>query len=317
MSREAYVDAYRAFDAALKRVPGYRDAPALLQQALEKRSYKVGLCVFTSRNLRVYLDPEEGREEAEQGKLKRFMKAVGKAGKLPNEKDLIRIETGLRTRVQEVFEEARPAYIQTVSRGEMQALLTDRGVNPEMAHKDQVLQACREAGIPVVILAEVTRAHVRSSKSEEEKKAFTVKKESYTDSEGKKKKREVPKKPYTYSEVSRSAKMLCRVQYQIVQAATGEVMDQGDFSEVDSDEVKYVNWNRYDGVNPGSLRVMKDGEIKRLPSGVQEIFDARSDLKGEWKMMREAADQIGGRLCGQVLRVLGPYRPEMAHASKE
>ena len=316
MGQGSYIDAYKAFDAALKRVSGYRDAPALQQQALEKGSYKVGLCVFTSKNLRVHLDPGEAQGEAEQGKLKRFMKAIDRVGKLPNEKDLKRVDAGLHTQVQEVFEETRPPYIQTVSRGEMQALLTDRGVNPEMAHPDQVLEACREAGISVIILAEVTRAHARSSKSEDEKKAFTVRKESYTDSEGKKKKREVPKKRYKYYEVSRSAKMLCRVQYQIVDTATGEVMDQGNFSKVDSDEVKYVNWNRYDGVSPSSLRVMKNGKIKRLPSGERAIFDARSNLKGEWTMMGEATGQIGGELCRQVLRVLGPYRPETAHASK-
>ncbi|MCZ6633322.1 MAG: hypothetical protein O7G87_07945 [bacterium] len=77
-----------------------------------------------------------------------------------------------------------------------------------------------------------------------------------------------------------------------------------------------LNWNRYDGVSPSSLRVMRDGKIKRLPSGEQKAFDARSSVKSEWRMAGEAAEKIGGQLTSQVLQVLDTYRPETAHAAR-
>ncbi len=46
LEQEDYVPAYRAFDAALKRVPDYEDATALRKLAITRARYKVGLFVF-------------------------------------------------------------------------------------------------------------------------------------------------------------------------------------------------------------------------------------------------------------------------------
>jgi tetratricopeptide (TPR) repeat protein len=316
MAQKAYIDAYRAFKAALEKVPNFQDAPALMQEALTRGTYSVGLFVLSSGKLRDSLTPAP---ESEPGRLKRLWSAIEKAGRddlLERPEDLERIEGDLHARLRSALERGRPDYVRLIDRREMQSILTDKGVNPRQADGVQVIQACRGAAIPVVVVGEVVTAYVRSSNRTEEKNACTVKREAYTDDKGKKRSREVEKKWYKYYEAEGSVEMACEMRYRILDTGTGRAMDEGTVSAKDEDQVKYVNWNRYDGVDPDDLRVRSGDGFKRLPSGERRLFDARSTLKGKWAMLEGATDQMGGELAVRILKALETYSPGTVQSAR-
>ena len=309
MAAGAFIPAYKAFRAVLERVADFRDANALLQDALQKGRYRAGLCVFLSGNLRTEMMPTK----EEKGRFSRIIDALGKAGRkdlLKKGADLDRVHEDLYRRMSATFERRAPVYVEIVGRFRVQKLLEDRGVNPDLAHRDQILEASRDAGIPVVVLAELTTAYSELDTDKKERKAVTTRRESYTDDQGKKKRREIVDKRYTYYRIKQSQEAAFLARYQILETAAGSVIDQGEFESYGRDEVDYVNWNKYDDVRPSQLRLEKnDGKFGRLPSDDAKAFDTRSHLKTAELMYEAAAEEIGTSLSRRILTVLDSYTP--------
>ena len=57
--------------------------------------------------------------------------------------------------------------------------------------------------------------------------AYTTKRKNYTDSDGKKKKRRIAKRAYTYTEIKRSRTAFLTFAFQLIDTATGEVIENG------------------------------------------------------------------------------------------
>jgi len=311
-----HIRAYWAFDRVLEKVANYKNAASLRQEALTKASYSVGLFVLSSEKVRGDL---ASKGEEPKGRWSRWMSALGRAAKtnlFDKKEKLAKTQDRLYAQLRDQIDKEAPPYLRFVRRAEMHELVANQGVNAGLAHADQVIEACRSADIPVVVVGELTTAYARSKRNTEEKKACTVKKVAYTDIDGKKKKREVAKKWYTYHRVKASSEMGCEMRYRIVNTATGETIDEGAVFTEDLDEVDFVNWNNYDGVSKSSLRRLDGSELKPLPHNELKVFDARSNLETEDELLNWGASKMGYDLSRTLLQSLTHYSPRLAQASE-
>ncbi len=303
------IRAYWAFDRAIEKVPNYKDAAGKRQRALEEATYRVGLFVLSSERIREQFKPTAGEET---GRLGRWAHAIRRAGRTnvfnkPDRAD--RVQRLLYSHLLEGIEKAKPPYVELVGKDEVHRLIERAGANARLAHRDQVIEACRSNGVDVLLFGELTTAYTLYSRESEEKKAFTVKKEEYTDADGKKKKREVKDRHFTYHRVNAESKMECVMTCQLVNTSSGTVIWEGSVRAADEDEVDFVDWNNFKGVRKNNLRYEKDGKIRRLPSDELSVFDTRSTLATEDGLLDWGAQKMGLDLTQTVLERMRYYSP--------
>lgn len=203
----------------------------------------------------------------------------------------------------------KPDYVRLLDQSKLIETVSPKGAFADSFSVSQVLTASRSAGVPVVIIGEMSAARLATKSSKKKKEAYTVKKVKYKDDKGKDKTREESKKKYSYYIQEKSISMECAMDYRIMDTTTGEVLGGGHLSVTDGDEVEFVNWNRYDGVNPKDLRTQSGTRFNKLSNDHKGLFDARSKLKAKWPMLNQAGNQIGGQLSERILTALDGYRP--------
>ena len=103
--------------------------------------------------------------------------------------------------------------------------------------------------------------------------------------------------------------MGCLLNYQIINTATGEVIDSGSAEATDSDQVDYIPWNRYDGVRASDLRIREGSKYKKLSRDNRSAMDARSDYRSEGAMLQLGAKKIGTEMSEAFLDALMYYSP--------
>tara|TARA_Y100000590_G_scaffold266261_1_gene299086 strand:- start:262 stop:699 length:438 start_codon:yes stop_codon:yes gene_type:complete len=140
-------------------------------------------------------------------------------------------------------------------------------------------------------------------------KVVSTQRQEYTDSDGKKKRREVLKKSYKTNRVKISTEMAYLLTYRIVNTLTGNIIRSGDIDAADSDKVDFINWNRYDGVNPSNLRIRDGSKFKRLSSDDRKAMGARSTHKTTDEMLKWGAGRIGREMPKEFLEALKHYSP--------
>ena len=120
---------------------------------------------------------------------------------------------------------------------------------------------------------------------------------------------EAGKKSYTTHRVKIKTEMGCLLHYQVIDTANGRAIKSGAIDAADSDEIDFINWDRYDGVHPSELRI-KDGDtFKGLSSSDRAVIDARSTYRTEEDMLRWGARKIGADLARELVEVLTHYSP--------
>ena len=291
-----HVRAYWAFDRALKRVLDFEDSASRRDQALGKATYSVGLFILSSSKIREALTADPGKGRSRKSMLR-------------NDEATVLQQDHIYEILRENLEKDSPPYLKMVSRAKMQAMIFETGVNAALAHTGQVIDACKKAQIPVVIIGELTEAFTKKNERSEELNFWSTQIEKYTDSEGKKKKREVGKKSYRTHRYRISTEMGCLLNYQIINTATGEVIDSGSAEATDSDQVDYIPWNRYDGVRASDLRIREGSKYKKLSRDNRSAMDARSDYRSEGAMLQLGAKKIGTEMSEAFLDALMYYSP--------
>ena len=302
------IRAYRAYDRALQKVPDFQDAASLREQALADASYKIGLFVLSSSKVRESLTPPK-EEMKTLGRLVTAFGSVGRKDLLDREEELVDHQNRIYRKLGEQMDQDCPPYLRMIARDEMRAMISSTGANASHAHPDQVLAACQQVGVPVVVIGELIQAYSKYDKDKKKLTVWTIRKVDDTDKDGKTRKREVGKKSYTTHRVKIETEMGCLLSYRILDTATGAVIEAGTIDAADSDKIDFINWDRYDGVAPSSLRVKKGDTFKRLSSDDRAAIDARSTYKTEEQMLRWAADKIGSDLAGELLDALWYHTP--------
>lgn len=302
------IAAYWAFDRAIEKVADFQDAASRREEALQKATYRVGLFLLSSDNVRASLTPPK-EEKTGWGKLKAAINEVGRHDLLKKPEDLEPHDSRTYEQLMEAIEKDRAPYLSIVPRDEMRSLLSNAGVNAANAHPDQVIDACRAADIPVVVLGEWTEAYTLKDKESKTLKVVTTKKQTYTDSEGKKKKRDVLKKSYTVPRVKIRTEMSSQLAYRIVDVSSGKVVADGLLDAADSDKVDYINWNNYDGVPASSLRVRDGKKFKKLSRDERRVMDADRRYKTTEGMLNWGAGKVARDLASNVLTSLKHYSP--------
>ncbi|HCV24327.1 MAG TPA: hypothetical protein DGN59_12790 [Candidatus Latescibacteria bacterium] len=301
MEQGAFIEAYRGFDSALELVPNFRDSEQLLADAVEKGAFPVALYLFKP----LPLADEQTTTDEDEGILGRLGRAW--ADLRVDKEDRNALREDLYTSVAQGLQTATPPYVQFVDQTSFAGGLSSAGLDPLAVTGADALEAAHAAGYPVLLMGRFTQVFTNDTGSKKEKKAYTTKKQSYTNSEGKKKKRRVSKKAYTYKERSKRRTATCTFVFQLLDTATGEVLHGAELKSKSKDSVFYVNWDNFDGVPPGKLyRRMEDGKYTSLDTS---HFDTRSLLKGKWELYDSALADIGSQIVAEVAATLSEYEP--------
>ena len=298
--------AYWSYGRTVEKVADYKDAAVKRAAALQAARFEAGLFVLSSEKIREALTPaaEPG------GRFSRMAGSMSRLGRRQLQGTALEDQQSYAYRVAEDILDSRAApYIQLRRRGEMRRLIEQSGAIASQAHYDQVLSAARDAGLPVLVLAEFTEAFTTVEKKQANQVFWTTGQEEYTDDKGKKKKREVEVKSYTAVRHWVESDMSCTLTYRVLNTATGAIIGEGSLDASDGDAVDFIHWNRYDGVNPNDLRVKSGTRFNRLSSDVRNAIDARSTLKPEAEMYRVGAGQVGEELAGRLIQTLTYYSP--------
>ena len=191
----------------------------------------------------------------------------------------------------------------------MRSLIEQGGATADFAHYDQAIQAARSAGIPVVVVAEITEAYTKLKTDPINVIVWTTKRVDYTDEDGKKKKKEVEVRSYPLKRYRIRTEMACLLTYRIVNTTTGMTIDEGEVDAADADEVDFINWSKRDGIDPGKLKKKHGTGFRPLSSDVRTAIDARSALKSDAEMLRSGAELIAEDFSEALLKTLTYYSP--------
>jgi tetratricopeptide (TPR) repeat protein len=309
MEQEAHIPAYENFVEAIYYVEDYKDTRERMAIALEKASYNVGVFLFGPIRLREAPPVPTGEKE---GNVSRFFKWLAEGNKddlLGKPDEIKRVRNGLYSALLDDLNNTKPDYVRLLDQTRLVETVSPQGAFADSFSVSQVLTASKAAGVPVVIIGEMSVARLATKSKKKKKEAFTVKKVKYKDDKGKNKTREESKKKYTYYIQEKSISMECAMDYRIMDTATGEVLGGGNLSVTDGDEIEFVNWNRYDGVKPRDLRKKSGTRFNKLSNDHKELFEARSKLKEKWPMLNQAGNQMAGQLSGRILTALDGYTP--------
>jgi len=301
--------AYEAYGRVLAKVSDYKDAITKREQALKDARFEVGLFVMLSDKVRESLTPQA---ENVGGRFSRMVSSIGKLARvgLLKQKRVMDEQQAYAYRImEEGLDRHRAPYISLRRRGDMRRLIEQSGANASMAHYDQVVEAAKGAGLPVLVLAEFTEAYTTTKKRESNQVFWTTKQVEYTDDKGKKRKKDVEDKSYATKRYWVDTEMSCRLNYRILNTATGAIIGEGAFDAEDGDAVDYIAWNKHDGIEPGKLRVKDATKFKRLSSDVRNAIDARTGVKSAEEMFRGGAARIGEQLSARLLEALTYYSP--------
>ncbi len=308
MDQANYIPAYEAFKAALGRVPDYKDAPVRMQQTLDGATYSVGLFLFPPIAV---IEGAPLPSEPEGGRMKRFWKWLGEAGRddlLKKAEERKRVEDDIYGKMLAGLRYSKPEYVRLIDQSSLTGILMDRGVQlTDTLQVAQVVEAAGATDIPLVVLGEIVFAHLESKSSEKKETAYTVKKVTYTDEKGKKKKREEMDEEHTYKVREKSIELTCELRYKILDTTTGEILKGGLLSAVEGDQVEYAQ--KVKGVDPGALRLKSGSKFKKLSYSDKNLFDARRNLKNKRTLISSGTDQLGSELSGRILQVLETYVP--------
>jgi tetratricopeptide (TPR) repeat protein len=298
--------AYWAYDRVIEKVADYKDAATKREDALGNARFEVGLFVLASEKVREALTPEQ----ASGGRFSRLAGSVSRLGQRRLQGSALEDQQSYAYRVlEDALDANRAPYIQLRRRGEMKRLIEQSGANAALAHYDQVLSGARDAGLDVLVLAEFTEAHTTVEKRQANQIFWTTQMEDYTDEKGKKRKREVEVKSYKAVRYWVEMDMTCTLRYRILNTGSGAVIGEGAFDASDRDEVDFINWNRYEEIEPSKLRVKGAKSFQRLSSDVRRAIDSRSTLKPEAEMYRVGAGYVAGELAGRLLETLTYFSP--------
>ncbi len=308
-----YLSAYEEFRAALDRVPNFRDAAVLMEEALEKGSFSVGFCLFTSdemrRHLASVLGPEKRRWykrplEVIQGRRKWD---VLKVSQEPFRRQL---EAQFQQRLLSRIEGQKLVYVRLEELDLFDRRWEASGMNPKHAGLQEVLKTSRESGIHLVVLAELAEAYTMTLSSQTEKEAWTLKERTYTDSEGNQKRETVGDRRYYYYVDLEEIDSLFRVYYQILDSTTGESIKQSTLADiVDDNRLESVAWG-VGGVDPSHLYTKTMAGFSRLSSGEVQKFNVRSNVRSSSDLMEAASLKTAGQLASEILKVVEHYRPQ-------
>lgn len=297
---------YWSYGRVIEKVADYKDAGIKREAALQNARFEVGLFVLASDNVREALTPssEQG------GRFSRIAGSMSRLGRRQLQGSALEDQRSHAYRVAEDILDSKAApYIELRHRGEMRRRIEQSGANASRVHYDQVLSAARDAGLPVLVLAEFTEAFTTVEKKKVNQIFWTTKQEEYVDDKGKKKKREVEVKSYTAERHWIETDTSGTLTYRVLNTATGAIIGEGSLDASDGDAVDFINWNRYDGVNPSELRVKSGTRFSGLSSDVKNSIDARSTLKPEAEMYRVGAGYIGEELAGRLIQTLTYFTP--------
>lgn len=296
MEAGAFIEAFRDFDAALERVPQFRDAEALRANSLDKGGYRVAFCLFRPF-------PSVEAKPADDGVIKKLGKAM--ADDRIDKADRNALREDLYQGVASGLVDSLPAYVNIVDQTSFLAQMSTEGPDFKVTGS-RALEVAREAGIPVLVMGRFTKLYVSDSDDDKEKKAYTTKQEKYTNKEGKKK-RKVAKKWFTYHEITKSRTANATFQYQFIDTATGNVLQTGTVERSPSDNVFYVNWDNFKGVSPSKLhKRKKNGKYEKLDTS---HFDSRMSLESESELYGKAIDRIVAEIVDAGTTCLTDYRP--------
>ena len=95
--------------------------------------------------------------------------------------------------------------------------------------------------------------------------------------------------------------------YQLIDTATGEVLESGEVSDENTDRVFFVNWDNYDGVDPFKLyRRTKKQRYELLDIS---HFDSRMTLESKWSLDEPGLSKILEELVRVGAESLSSFRP--------
>jgi hypothetical protein len=300
--------AYWAFDRAIAKVPNYKDAPDRREHALQTATYHVGLSVFLSSKVRENLTRQEAEGGNRWGQLGSSLEKVSRKSQIGGTA-FGEAEDLLYSRLERTLDDRRAPYVRLRRRNEMRRLIEQDGATVDFAHYDQAIQAARSAGIPVVVVAEITEAYTKLRTDPINVIAWTTKRVDYTDEDGKKKKKEVEVRSYPLKRYRIRTEMAYLLTYRIVNTATGMTIDEGEVDATNADEVDFINWNERDGIDPGQLKKKYGTAFRPLSSDVRAAIDARSAVKTDAEMLMSGAALIAEDFSEALLKTLAYYSP--------
>ncbi|MSS70011.1 MAG: LamG domain-containing protein [Candidatus Latescibacteria bacterium] len=300
LKQGAYITAYKDFQAALDLVPGFRDADALMREAVEKGRYRLAVFPVAAR-MRVGGSGQTSRP----GLLRRALEALSESGTvdlLRQEEARAALEEDLNETLLSELSKGLPPYVDLVAQNRLDWILKGKGLDVRRADPAQIVQAAGGSGIRAVALGEVDVASLTQDSDREAQKAFLAREVSYFDDKGKEKKRREKAGEHTYYVVKKDVRMTCRVSYRVVEAETGEALKQDFVEEEVQDAVEYADPN---GMRPQDLWVERYGDLRRL-DGEDKRFGAREKLRSRPELISAA---LGVRMAERLLSFVEGYSP--------
>ena len=268
MTQGAYREAYDDFKAAVERVPGYKDASAKMQEALERGRYSVAVFPFTSQS------------------------SAGNA-------DLL-YETVLSS----ILNRLSP-FARLVDSGTLQTLLSAQRGGLSVVDPEQMAQMARESSIRVAVVGKIVSATANYTRPQHtEQTAYTMFERTYVDENGKEKKKREKGYPITYYDVKNAVNVKCEVSYQIIDAATGQLLKSDMASAEGGDEVEYSEYN-----GQLSLDQLFHEDLGR-PLSESRWFKMRKDLKDGSILLSETTRGLGTTVADRLGAFLDTYAPK-------
>ncbi len=245
LRQRLYRAAYDDFNSALNTIPGYKNASAKMQEALENGRYRVAVYPF-------------------------------KTSVYGANADLL-----YQTMLMDLMNYKSP-FVEFVDQGTLNMLFANQGINLGVVDPIQTLKAARSSNIRAVIVGNILTASIdKSSPDRRGQTAFQVVEQEYYDGE-KKKKRKVPTSRKTYYLISKQMQVSCEVSYKILDTVTGSVLKSDVLSEKDSDAVEYAgvdpfSWTADILSQKGEVHDAKDafslsGRVPRTDGGTGALW---------------------------------------------
>lgn len=267
MNQDNYKQAFLLFDQIFQRYPQYRDVASLREYCRQRAAMTLALLPF----------------RAVQSQYNSYAES-------------------LRGRLMHRLTAEKHPLIEVVDRDNIEAILREQQLAMTGAvNENTSAQAGRLMGVKAVINARITQLNAQQSPlRQEEKIAYEAFQVRVLDTVENKHKTETRYRKVTYREFTRDKQISLSVQYFLVSSETGRVLHSDVITLNTQDKVHYATYQGdFRRLHPPASDDEADVRRGNI-QGLQQLFEARRELKSDADLIEPMLDQVARRISRQL-----------------